>query len=120
MAIDIEQLNDEVKRNTSDIIMMKNDLTRLETLFQGLKDLPQVIHKLDKTLISFEGKLDLMNMTICNISDENKKQNEILSETSCKGNINIVDFITKNFWKIIGIVCIAGYVLHDSLKVLKG
>lgn len=123
MAIDertVDKLIEDVDSNTKEIALLKRDVTKLETLFQGLKDLPEAIHKLDKTLVSFEGKIDLMNTRICNLSDENKKQNDILKEATNKGNINLIDWVTKNFWKLIGIICAGGYILHDVILKAKG
>lgn len=123
MAVDertIDKLIDDVDSNTKEISVLKSEVTVLKTLFQNLKDLPEAIHKLDKTLVSFEGKIDLMNTRICNLSDENKKQNDILTQATSKGNINLIDWVTKNFWKIIGIICAGGYVLHDVIIKVRG
>lgn len=110
LSSEIFTIQEHIADNTSDI-------RELQTQYENLKYLPNTLANLDKTMVALRENLNTLNDKIGNVQEsvdelkeENGNQNARISSIGNKGNVNIIDFLTDNFWKIIAAL-ISGSVI---------
>lgn len=132
----IEEEFSEFRRqnsNTHDRIFdrltnVDKSIAKLETLYNSLEGLPTTITNLDKTITVIGSKLESMDrnisdmkqsisnqeFTIQSIQKENTSQNESIGKIQNKTKVDWADFITQNFWKVLGI----GGILYVAIRFI--
>ena len=122
------RLSAEIRENREHIEAHSREIARLEAVYKSLEDLPNTISNLDKTMSLIGGRLESMETNLEEVKEnvsyqkkviqdlkgENKKQNENIDRIDNKSKIDWQDFITKNFWKVLCILC-AGYAIISTL-----
>lgn len=80
----------------------------LETLINGMKDLPDAITKLDKTMALISQNLEVLNGKVDSVvrkaktmAEHNKEQDAEITALDNKSKVDIMDFLRANWWKII-------------------
>lgn len=113
-----KRLTKEISENRKQINRNSENIQELQTQYENLKDLPMAIVNLDKTMTQISQSFEMMNNRIDGIREsvdeikkENEHQNNRISLIGSKGNINWIDFVTSNFWKIIAAIA-SGSVIY--------
>lgn len=123
-----KRLTQEISANREKIEEHDRTLSRLETLYASLEGLPSTIVSLDKTITIIGNNLESMSknleevrkdvhlqgQAINNINSDNKEQNEKIEEIDNKSKIDLLEFVTKNFWKIFSLLGV-GYLVIKSI-----
>lgn len=90
----LEKTNEKLDQTNRDVSDVKLEVAKLYTMFDGFKDLPATMNNLDKTLVGIQGQLSTMNEKINSQGNDIKAQKE-------RGKIDIVEWISKNWWGIV-------------------
>lgn len=116
----------EVRGDISHLYSKVNDVDRrtttIEALLTNLKDLPDTIARLDKTLVLMGQNLTSLNKKmdehIQSAEVKDKQQDALIKQMDENSKIDIVKVARDNWWKI----CIAGaavfYVVEPYIKSL--
>lgn len=125
-----KRLSGETKTNRENIAKHDAEIARLTVLYESLKDLPKTMHNLDKTIttigenlrsiqsnmIGLRQDVNEQNIAISKLKESDSEQDDRIDKVDGKGKIDLVDSLTKNFWKILALFGTVYYVLNDLVN----
>lgn len=122
-----KRITGDIKENREYIDEHSKAIARLEAVYNSLEGLPLTITNLDKTITVIGSKLESMDKNLEDVKEsisqqeeaineirkENKGQNEEITKIDNKSKIDWAEFVTKNFWKVFGIIAVLYAVIRS-------
>lgn len=126
-AVD-KRLSAEAKENRDRIDEHTQKISKLESLYESLEELPATMASLDKTISLIGNNLSSMDKnieevkadvlaqseTIAEMRKEHTEMHEEIEEVDNKSKVDWAVFITNNFWKIVA-VCGIIYIVAKEI-----
>lgn len=91
---DISTIKEEVSKSKSDISILFN-------MVESFKGLPDTMNKLNETLVSLKGELNLMNYKLDEIDKKQVESKEEIKTQKERGKIDIIYWLSQHWWKIL-------------------
>lgn len=104
----LAETNKRIDQTNRDISDTKSEVAKLYTMFDGFKDLPVTMNNLDKTLVKIQSELCSMRATI-------DKQGCEISTQKERGKIDIIDWISRNWWGIVFAAATVFLIIKDFI-----
>lgn len=123
-SVSRQEFQRELENIYSKLNKHDRQLSVLETLVEALRDLPDAISSLDKTIAlmgqnlqNLNEKFDKSIQEYQNNQKRDLEQDELIKRLDDKSKIDIMEFIKENWWKaMLGLAAVI-VLLKDFIKV---
>ena len=110
--IERQEYNADCREMRKGIEQNKNDIIKLEAFYATLSPLSKAINDLNIEMAKMGQQIKNLGEKIDKINSDNESQSKRINQIDGKSKVDILDYIKKNFDKII----ILGYICYQLIS----
>lgn len=114
---EFDNVYSRINKNTDEISEIDKRVAILETLLKGLTELPECFHELKETLIGVQTSLKNLEAKTGDIEEQLSADigqvKKTLRTQESRGKIDIIQFISENWFKIITGIVTVSFILKE-------